>query len=250
MKLLTPRQQNFSNILINSLWSFISWVIWSIIIIIITFIMSNLFNVVWMFWDSSIGIKISPAFPFIFSLITLLWVTISSLLTYKILNMTDPEKYKKNSVIFWQLSFFQIIWYIMMIPLYIYTWKNNFDMIMYVFTFHILLIGFWINIILEIFNNYRYILLGLYWTIIWLFFSILFCFFIFSTFSAWYSKITILISLLPFSNFIITFFKQLFELVYSMYYRFTTLDPMWDIFYQIEVEEEEKLREEEEKNTI
>lgn len=137
-----------------------------------------------------------------------------------------------------------------MIPLYIYTWKSNFDMIMFVFTFHVLLIVFWVNIILEIFNNYRYLLLGLYWTIIWLFFSILFCFFIFNTFSAWYSKITILISLLPFSSFIITFFKQLFELVYSMYYRFTTLDPMWDIFYQIEVEEEEKLREEEEKNTI
>lgn len=250
MKLFAPRQQPIVNILINSLWSFIAWVIGSIIIIILTFIMSNYFNVVWMFWTNSMWIKISPLFPFIFSIITLLWTTVSSFVTYKILNMTDSEKYKKNSILFWQIAFLQVVSYILMIPLYIYSGSNNFEMIMYVYAFHILLIVFWTSLILELFNNYRYILLWFYWSIIWLFFCILFCIFIFSTFSGGYSKIIVLITLLPFSNFIILFIRQLFELVYSLYYKYTAMDPLWDIFYQIEMEEERALREEEEKNTI
>jgi hypothetical protein len=61
---------------------------------------------------------------------------------------------------------------------------------------------------------------------------------------------TVLMLLLPLSNFIIIFLKQIFELAYYYYYKFTSLDPLGDIFYQIEVDEERKLREEEEKNSI
>lgn len=57
-------------------------------------------------------------------------------------------------------------------------------------------------------------------------------------------------TILPFSNFIIVFLKQSIEFLYSMYYKLTTLDPLWDIFYQIELEEEREMREEEEKNII
>ncbi|MDR1944887.1 MAG: hypothetical protein LBQ59_02080 [Candidatus Peribacteria bacterium] len=60
----------------------------------------------------------------------------------------------------------------------------------------------------------------------------------------------VLMVLLPLSNLIIIFLKQIFELVYYFYYKFSSLDPLGDIFYQIEVEEERKLREEEEKNSI
>jgi len=47
-----------------------------------------------------------------------------------------------------------------------------------------------------------------------------------------------------------TFFKQLFELLYFYYYKYTTLDSLWDIFRTIEIEEKEKQREEEEKNML
>jgi hypothetical protein len=60
----------------------------------------------------------------------------------------------------------------------------------------------------------------------------------------------VLMVLLPLSNFIIVFLKQIFELIYYYYYKFTSLDPLGDIFYQIEIDEERKMREEEEKNLI
>ena len=42
----------------------------------------------------------------------------------------------------------------------------------------------------------------------------------------------------------------MFDLLYFHYNRFTNQDQIWDIFYQIELEEKEALREEEEKNSI
>jgi hypothetical protein len=171
-------------------------------------------------------------------------------LTYHILNMTDSEKYKKNRILSGQLAFFQLLCYILMTPLYIYTGTWNFQDIMLVYLFHILFIVSWTSIILDIFNNYRYLLIWLYGTIIALFFSIIFSIFVFSTFWSWYARMVILMVLLPLSNFIVIFLKQIFELLYYYYYKFTSFDPLWDIFYQVEIEEERKLREEEEKNSI
>lgn len=247
---LTPRKQSITNILINSAWALISWITWSIIIIILTFIISNYYNVVWLLSESNLWVKISPLFPFILSLITLLWVTINSFLSYHVINMTDPEKYKKNSVLFGQMSLLQIIIYILVIPVYIYVGTKNINNIMIVFSFHILLANFWTHLILEVFNNYRYILVGLYGTILWLVLSIWYTLFVFSSFSVSYSKMIILMSLLPISAFIFSLIKQIFELMYYYYYNFTWLDPIGDIFYQIELEEEENLKEEEEKYTI
>jgi hypothetical protein len=59
-----------------------------------------------------------------------------------------------------------------------------------------------------------------------------------------------LVLLLAVINFTITFSKQLFELAYYHYYKYTNLDQLGDIFYQIEMEEKEKLRDEEDKNSL
>lgn len=247
---LSPRKQNLKDIWINSAWSLVAWVLWSVLIIVLTFMISSKYNVVSIIQGSTIESKVSAIFPFILSIITLLWTTVSSFLTYKILNMTDPEKYKKNWVLFGQLAFFQIVCYILVTPLYIYIWLYNYENILLIYLFHVLLIVFWTSLILEIFNNYRYILLWLYWSIIWLFACIIFSTYIINNSSESYSKIIILVVLLPLANFITITLKQLFELLYYYYYKHTSLDPMWDIFHQIEIEEERKMREEEEFNSI
>ncbi len=245
-----PKKQNISDIMISSLWSLLSGIIWSIIIVVITFLLSNSLDIVSTFQSSNIWIKTSSIFPLVLSIITLLWTTITSFLTYLILNMTAPEKYKKNIVIFWQLAFFQLLTYIFITPVYIYTGVMNYDNIMIVYLFHILTIVFWTSIILEILNNYRYILIWIYWSFIWLFLSTIFTISLFTSFTWWYAKHIILVVLLPLTNFITILFKQLFEFLYYIYFKYTSLDQLWDIFYQIELEEKEQLREEEEKNTI
>jgi len=99
-------------------------------------------------------------------------------------------------------------------------------------------------------NNYRHILIWIYWSFIWLFIASWLSLFVFNSFPEWTAKLFSLIVLLPLINFTITFFKQLFEIIYYKYYLSTNLDQLWDIFYQIEMEEKEELRLEEEKNMI
>jgi hypothetical protein len=166
------------------------------------------------------------------------------------LNVTSPEKYKKNVVIVGQIAFFAVLVYFFIAPIYIFEWLKDYDNIMYIFLFHVLILSFWTSIIIEILNNYRYVLLWLYWSFIGLFFSAIITLFVFTSFSWGYAKLILLVILLPVINFLMTFFKQTFELIYFHYNRYTNLDQLWDIFHTIENEEKELLREEEQKNSI
>lgn len=248
--LLAPRKQRFSDILTTWVWAFIAGIIWSIIILIITFSLSNYFNIVSTFEVNKIWNKPSSIFPILISIITLFWTSITSYLSYFIANMTDSDKYKKNNTILSQLAIFQILTYIFITPIYMYIGAVNYNDLIYVFVLHIIIIVFWTSLMLEIFNSYRYILIWFYWSFIWLFLSLLFSIWVFNFFWSWSAKMIILLLLLPIINFLTSIIKQLFELLYYTYYKYSSLDSIWDIFYQIELEETKRLKIEEEKNTI
>ncbi len=244
------REIKFLDILIASLWALIAWMVWSIIIIIITFLFWNVIDIKTSFWTSVWIWKTQTMFPMILSLLTFVWTSISMFLTYFLLNLISPDRYKKNLIIFWQISFFSLLVYIFFTPVYIYLWLKSYQNIMYIFLFHTLILTFWVSIILEIMNNYKRILIWIYWSFIWLFFSSIFVILIFSSLSNWYAKLISLVVLLPIINFSTTFFKQLFEFIYLKYNNWTNLDPIWDIFYRLEMEEKEIAKEREEKNLI
>jgi len=247
-----PRKISFMDILINSLWSFIAWIIWSVIIVVIVFFAYNIINidVVWTFQWSNLWTKISPIFPLFLSLITLIWTGITMVMTYFLLTMTAPDKYRKNIVVLWQIAFFWLLTYIFITPVYLITRVIDSQNIMYIFLIHTLILAFWTSIILETLNNYRYILTWIYWSFVWLFISILITLLIFISLPTGFAKLVSLVALLPIINFTTTFFKWIFEFLYFQYNKYTNLDQLWDIFYQIELEEKALLREEEEKNII
>jgi hypothetical protein len=245
-----PKKITFSDILINWLWSFIAWIIWTLVILVIVFLLWNTIDIPGTFTWSQIWLETSSIFPLILSIITLIATTLTIFLTYKLLTITSENRYKKNIIILWQISFFAFITYFSITPVYIYFWLINYEYIMYVFLAHTLIVTFWTSIILELLNNYRNILIWLYWSFIWLFVSIFLTALIFTSFNSWSAKLISLIILLPLINFSTTFFKQLFELAYFYYYKYTNQDQLWDIFYQIELEEKELLKIEEEKNSI
>jgi hypothetical protein len=153
-------------------------------------------------------------------------------------------------IVLWQIAFFWILTYIFITPLYIFTWLENYDNIMIVFILHCILLSFGTSIILEILNNYRYILTSIYWSFIWLFLTISISVFIFYSMQSWSAKLISLLVILPTINTSMIFFKWLFEFWYYHYNKYTNLDQLWDIFYQIELEAKEKVREEVEKNSI
>lgn len=247
-----PKKITIQEVFMNSLGSLIAWLIWSIIIAVIIFFLSSVVDVIWEFsnlekvWNT----QTTTIFPLILSLITFFWTVITMFLTYFLLTVTNPERYKKSLVVIWQIAFFSVLIYSFATPVYIIVWLKSYEYIMYVFLFHTLILSFWVSILLEVLNNYRYILIWIYWSFIWLFISIILTSTIFFSFTSWYAKLISLIVILPLINASMTFFKQLFELIYYHYYKYTSLDQLWDIFYQIELDEKEELREEEERNIL
>jgi len=245
-----PKKITFQDIAVNSLGSAIAWIIGSLTILVITFMISSIINIPGAFQETSLWLKTNAVFPLIFSIITLIGTTITVFLTYYILNLTDSERYKKNVIILGQITLLSILTYIFITPIYLYAGIQNTQYILYVFLVHTIIIIFWTSILLEILNNYRYILTGIYGSFIGLFVSAILTLLIFSVFSHWLAQLIALIVLLPIINCATTFFKQVFEMFYFYYYQYTNQDGLWDIFYQIEMEEKELLQQEEEKNSI
>lgn len=243
-------KESFTNIFITSLWVFLAWLIWSVTILIISFIIWNQTEIFSGIYNYKFWTKIEWLYTILFSFVTLIWTVISSIITYKILWWTNPKKYKKNNVIFSQIAFFQILVYIFIAPIYLLFWWASFENIMICYIFHILIIIFWVNIILDILNNYRYVLIWIYWTFIALFISILISIWIFNLFWNGMAKLISLVFLLPIINFLNIFIKKLFEVLYYHFYKITASDPIWDIFYKIKKEDEETEKEEAEKNIL
>lgn len=235
-----PTKITLQVIAINWLWTIIAWIVWSIIIISVMLLLSksiwfslNSANIEW--W-----IKVNNIFPFFFSLITFIATTITILISYNIFTLINPDRYKKNMSSIIHILFFSIFIYILITPIYLYIWKNSYEDIFYIFLLHNLIMCLWTSLILELLNNYKYILLGFYWSFLWFLLTIIVLVIIFwtSSTSAW--KIISFLILLPLINFLSYFFKQIFEFIYYQYYKYTWMDQLWDIFYQIEKDNNNK----------
>lgn len=237
-----PRKVNFWDIMISSAWTFISGLIWSILIIIIVFFLSNMLNLEENFSSKIITSWRTPLFPFILSFITFIVSSIVCVINYNFLALTDPDKYKKTMVSFWNILFFSILVYVFLAPGYMYVWTIDYNYLVYVFIIHILILSFWQTLILEILNNYRYVLLGLYSSFIGFFVTSLISIFIFSLFNEWFAKLISLLILLPLINGLTILFKWIFEMVYYAYFKFSWNDNLWDVFKQIQAEEDFELR--------
>lgn len=231
-----PRKVKIVDILMASAWAFISWVIWSVLLLFIVFVFSGIIDIPWNFKNPSMGWN-NPLFPFVLSFITFIVSVIVSIITYYFLAIIDSERYKKTIIHLSQISFFAIIIYIIFAPIYVYVWMNDYNNIMVVFILHILLLTFWEMLILELLNNYRYILLWFYASFFGLWISAILTILIFSFFSEWYAKLLSLLLLLPLINWFILFFKWLFEIMYYNYFSMSWKDQLWDIFEQIKQEE-------------
>jgi len=245
-----PPKVVFSEVILNTFGAFIAWIIWSIALLIMVFSISSVIDVPATFASQKIWWATNMLFPFIMSLLALISGMITTISTYKFLNLLSKEKYKNTILHLWQIAFFSILVYIFVAPAYIYGWIIDYNNIMYVFILHMVILIFWTAVILEVMNNYRYVLTGIYWSFIAIFITLLFSIVIFSLFSWWFAKLMVLLFLIPLINSSITFIKEIFQLLYFKYYKYTWNDFLWDIFSKIEMEEEEMLKQEEEENQL
>lgn len=212
--------------------------------------MGSVVNITGAFSDTNIITKTTAMFPIVLSIITLIGVTITIYTSYFLLSLTSPERCKRNRIVAGQLGFFIIFTYIFITPIYLFAGLQNYDYILYIYLFHVFISVFGSSLLLEILNNYRYVLTGIYGSFLGLFVSMVVAIIIFQFFESGIAKLIALVVLLPIINFALSFFKQLFELLYYHYFLFSNQDGLGDIFYQIELEENEKLKEEEQKASV
>lgn len=245
-----PQKITMQDISFNALWALVAGSIGSMLILIVVFFLSSIINIPQAFEGARLGAATNSMFPFILSFITFVGTTLSVMLTYKLLQLSSWEKYKKSLLTYAQISFFGIITYLFLAPIYIILGLSSYDNIMIVFIIHSLILAFGVSLILEIMNNYRYILIWVYGSFIGLFVTGSITLLIFSQFSSGFAKLISLLILLPLINTMTVLWKNIFEMLYFYYYQYTNLDPLGDIFYQIEKEAEESMNEEEEKNMM
>ncbi|MDA9129087.1 hypothetical protein N9J72_01255 [Candidatus Gracilibacteria bacterium] len=245
-----PKSISFQDVALNSLGALIAGFIGSIIILLIVFAVSGFLSVPGSFEQAQLGGPTNPMFPFVLSFITFIATMVTLMLSALLIHMTDPERYSGSRVSYGQLAFFGILTYICITPIYIATGILDYNNIMIVFIAHCVTLAFGSSLLLELLNNYRYVLTGFYGSFIGLFFTVIFVISIFVSMGEGYARLISLLIMLPLINTSLVFFKGVFELGYFHYNRLTNLDQLGDIFYQIEQEEKESLREEEQKNSL
>lgn len=231
-----PQKITIQDIALNSLWAMIAGFIGSILILIIVFTTSSIISIPGTFEQASLWGSTNSMFPFVLSFVTFIATMVTLVLSSIFLNMTSPERYKKNITSYGQLAFFGILTYLCMTPIYIYMGLSDYENIMVVFIIHCMMLTFGASLILEILNNYRYILIGFYGSFIGLFFTSVLTLMLFSSMESGYVKLLSMLIMLPLINTTLVFFKWLFELTYFHYNRITNLDGLGDIFYQIQQE--------------
>lgn len=229
-ELLGPPRLDLLTIGLNAVWAIINGFIgWIIILAWIYFFL----------WKAQ---GFSGIYPYIFSMTWFFATLFTSSLNVLSNRLISPEKYKRWSITFVQVFLYSIFLYIFIVPIYVYSAWLDSDLIIYVFTIHVILSIFWTSIFSEILSNYRYILLGLYGSFIGLFVSVLISFLVFVSFSKWNQSLYILVWLIIIINLFVNISRSLFEYWYYMLFKHTGFDQLGDIFSKIEEEEQEVIK--------
>ena len=234
-----PRRVDLVRTIINALWIFAAGFLGSLIVMAFLFMLSSAFWFNFEWWTWTPGFKEGFLFPFLLSLIVFLSTTITMLFTYYVLTITHSNNYKQNMITFFHIIFSSILIYIFIIPIYLNIWSTYYENILLVFLLHIVITSLLFSIILELLNNYTHLILWIYssflWTIITIFVIILLGL---PDNSKW--RFYLIIFLVPVINVLNYISKQFIEFIYYSYFKFTWNDPIGNVFYQIEKEEQEE----------
>lgn len=185
------------------------------------------------------SIQTSYIFPYVLPMVALFAILITSALTLSLNRMLFPEKYRLGSTALAQISIFSIFVFILVTPLYIYVGASKPDLLIFVFTIHILLNFLGASLLVEILSNYRYILLSIYGSFIGFLIATFLSVYFFLNYSPSKTALYSLVGVIILVNLVITLFRSLFEFAYYRYYTTTGNDHLGDIFSKIELEEKE-----------
>lgn len=248
MKWFWPQKIDIKQVWLDSLVWFVSSLIWAVILIVMTFWIGNFIDLDKYFWNIQIYDWANILIPFFVSIMAFLAILITNVVIYFSLSWTNPDKFRRKTTHLKQIVLVNLLIYILFSPIYMFAWSESYQNVLYVFLGNIIFSNFATNLTIESINNYRYILLWVYANLASVLITIMIVLMIFLSISTGKAKLISMIFLFPLVNTISIFLKESFELLYYKYYKATWYDQLWDITYQIEMEEEEELKEAQESN--
>lgn len=240
-----PKKVELREAGISALSAFISGIVGSAIIFVWVFFfwaVSELpISITWK-TDSEEVTTISAMIPIMVSLMAWVALMFTIYMNYLFLANTCPDRYKKTWIHLAQIAILMILMYIILTPLYLLIWGQGPEHILWMYIAHIFVALFWTTILLEVLNNYRYVLVAIYSAIISIVITAWITVWLFTAIWGWTIKVLLLVLFLPICNAMMFFIKDLLLIAYYNYFNATWLDPIWDIFHQIEQDEQEDLR--------
>ena len=223
-ELLWPRKVRLVSIGLSCLGSLAAGLLGGLFTLLITYIF---------LWS----LQATNIFPYILSIVGFFAVLITTSITFIFNRLLFAEKYKEWSVVLGQMAILSIFLFILVTPLYVYINYIKPEVLIFTFLFHILINILATSLLSEILSSYRYILLSIYGSFIGFFITSLLSVVFFMNFSPSRNALYSLIGVIIVINFVITFFRLLFEFIYYKIYITTGTDHLGDIFSQIENEE-------------
>ena len=250
---LAPKKIEVKEIFINALWAFIAWVSGSVLLMVFVFITSSLEILdLESSFKADAGSTGNVFFAFFLAFITFFISQIVAFVTYIFLTYTSPESYSRSWVVYGQIAFLWMLVFVCMTPIYIMTWVSDYSTLIFVFTGRLVVLFLTLSVLIELLNDYRYILVWLFSSLVATLMSVIVAILIYWVFpdSEWLAQLILLLILLPVINFLIVLFKWVCEFLYAKYYELSGNDPLGDIFHRLELAAAEDLKRESEENTI
>ncbi len=182
----------------------------------------------------------SGASPILLSMITFFSLAVGSTVVYFIASLVIPDMYTRSKTAMSQLVIFSIILYILFAPIYLLVSNSTTHIsILSVFSLHIMFGTFGLYIVMNLVSQYRYVLISVYGSLIaFLIVGIVWVLYIFPMDPS-SQALFILIGLVMLSFIGTTFIIYTLLWAYYALYKSTWLDPVGNIFTQIEREEKD-----------
>lgn len=181
----------------------------------------------------------SGAFAFTLSIVALFATLVTVYVTLWMNRLVFPDKYTRGMATFAQVWVISVLLYICFTPLYLIVGGGNAELILAIFSAHCILNILSANIVSEVLARYKYVLLGIYGSIVGGAGSMIVAILLIVHVSASSQALYGLVGTILVVNFLSTFLRLLFEFAYSQIYAITGYDQLWNVFGAIEEEEKQ-----------
>lgn len=182
----------------------------------------------------------SGASPMLLAMISFFALVIGNLITYSIRSRIFPHIYFRGRTALSQIAIMSIILFIIFIPVYMMMPGSSVaSSMLFIFSIHVLVNAFSLELLMGLISQYRYSLLSLYSSIISFLLSGIILFVIQTQFSSSGYTTFLFFGLTMLAYLLSGGITTLLSWIYFLIYKSTGKDPIGDVFSRIEAEERE-----------